>query len=82
MSVRDLRARHAHAVHMARIYPGRGWPKVVARLCAEIMKRTRRSKTNSGGEPRGKAHSSLSIRREVAQRQNASHPYERERQAT
>lgn len=37
--IRELRRQHAHALKMARLYPGYGWGKVAARLCRAIMER-------------------------------------------
>lgn len=39
MTTRELRRQHAHAIKMARLYPGYGWGKVAARLCRAIMER-------------------------------------------
>lgn len=35
--IRELRRQHAHAIKMARLYPGYGWGKVAARLCRAIL---------------------------------------------
>jgi hypothetical protein len=42
MTIKTLRAQHAHALKMLRVTGGnRGWARAVARLNAEIMKRSR-----------------------------------------